>query len=111
MAFFRELTWRTTDARRQNAVIMGRTTWQSLPKSFRPLPGRINVVLSRSWAATGGASELPKGVHCCASLDVALELLDTPDMRNQVRTAAASNCTSKNSAEQQLQQPMLWQTR
>lgn len=31
----------------QNAVIMGRKTWESLPEKFRPLPGRLNVVVSR----------------------------------------------------------------
>ena len=29
-------------------VIMGRKTWESLPDAFRPLPGRHNIVVSRS---------------------------------------------------------------
>ncbi|MET0788068.1 MAG: dihydrofolate reductase [Cellulomonas sp.] len=41
MAHFRELT-------RGHPVIMGRATWQSLPPRFRPLPGRDNIVLTRS---------------------------------------------------------------
>ena len=28
-------------------VIMGRATWDSLPAKFRPLPGRLNLVLTR----------------------------------------------------------------
>jgi dihydrofolate reductase len=36
-------------------VIMGRKTWDSLPVKFRPLPGRLNVVVTRqaSWQAQG----------------------------------------------------------
>ena len=36
-------------------VIMGRKTWDSLPQRFRPLPGRLNIVITRqeNWQATG----------------------------------------------------------
>jgi dihydrofolate reductase len=36
-------------------VIMGRNTWDSLPAKFRPLPGRLNVVVTRQpgWQANG----------------------------------------------------------
>lgn len=30
-----------------HAVLMGRKTWESLPPAFRPLPGRLNLVMSR----------------------------------------------------------------
>ncbi|WP_104526340.1 dihydrofolate reductase [Blastococcus atacamensis] len=38
-----------------STVVMGRRTWESLPERFRPLPGRINVVLTSDpdWSAEG----------------------------------------------------------
>ena len=38
-----------------HAVVMGRRTWDSLPERFRPLPGRRNVVVTRTaeWRADG----------------------------------------------------------
>ncbi len=39
MAFFKEKTEGTT-------VIMGRKTWESLPNKYRPLPNRVNIVLT-----------------------------------------------------------------
>jgi dihydrofolate reductase len=43
-------------------VIMGRKTWYSLPERFRPLPGRLNLVITRQadWRAPGA--------QACASL-------------------------------------------
>jgi dihydrofolate reductase len=58
----RELVWRLPEDQRYfrattmgAPVIMGRSTWDSLPERFRPLPGRRNIVLTRqpAWGATG----------------------------------------------------------
>ena len=48
MTRFRELTM-------GRPVVMGRRTWESLPETFRPLPGRGNVVVTRNpdWSAQG----------------------------------------------------------
>ena len=52
-------------------VIMGRATWDSLPARFRPLPGRLNLVLTRD--AARAAALAAAGAHPVASLDEALE--------------------------------------
>jgi len=58
---FRELTT-------GHPVVMGRRTWDSLPDRFRPLPGRRNLVVTRSpdWRADGAER--------AASLEEALQL-------------------------------------
>jgi len=67
------LPWRLkTDLQRFRAltlgkpVIMGRKTWDSLPR--KPLPGRINIVLSRD-----GAFE-PAGAVVCQDFSEALQI-------------------------------------
>ncbi|MCD4850686.1 dihydrofolate reductase [Arthrobacter sp. AK01] len=51
-------------------VIMGRKTWESFPEKYRPLPGRTNIVVTRSaeWASTPEA----EGAVVVSSLDDAL---------------------------------------
>ena len=46
-----------------NAVIMGRKTWDSLPETLRPLPERVNIVMSRDtkWSADGADAALYPG--------------------------------------------------
>lgn len=50
-------------------VIMGRKTWDSLPERFRPLPGRVNVVVTRQrdWSAAGAvrAGSLAEALASC----------------------------------------------
>jgi dihydrofolate reductase/thymidylate synthase len=89
MKYFKELTARTRDPTKQNAVIMGRKTWESIPAKFRPLPGRINVVLTRASAAAAAAGAAPiagEGVHVSASLDSALALLSGGELGGRVES-------------------------
>ncbi|MEI7998248.1 MAG: dihydrofolate reductase [Candidatus Omnitrophota bacterium] len=44
---FKEITTKTNDSSKNNAVIMGRKTWDSLPLKYKPLPNRLNVILTR----------------------------------------------------------------
>ena len=47
LARFSKITKETLNEGSTNAVIMGRLTYESIPEKFRPLPGRLNVVLTR----------------------------------------------------------------
>lgn len=41
-----------------HTVVMGRLTWESLPESVRPLPGRRNVVLTRQAGYTADGAQV-----------------------------------------------------
>lgn len=41
-----------------HAVIMGRKTWESLPAKFRPLPQRVNIVVTRDAAFRAAGAEV-----------------------------------------------------
>lgn len=72
MKFFRDVTSKSRDGH-VNAVIMGRNTWDSIPAKFRPLPGRLNVVLSRNFE-----NKTENGVFLSNSMDSALQVLQKP---------------------------------
>ena len=69
-AYFRKVTTDTTDKGKQNMLIMGRKTWESISENFRPLKGRKNVVL------TSVNDYNAAGATVISSLDAALEMTD-----------------------------------
>ena len=66
-AFLKKITTETCAPGARNAVIMGRVTWDTLPAKWRPLPGRLNVVISRQHHLA-----LPEGVLLTGNLEQAL---------------------------------------
>lgn len=72
LQYFKELTISTSNPSRKNAVIMGRKTWESIPLQYRPLPGRLNVVLTRSGSVNLESAENLVVCRCFLS---ALKLL------------------------------------
>lgn len=48
MQHFTTMTTKTENQELQNAVVMGRKTWDSVPAKYKPLSNRLNVVVSRS---------------------------------------------------------------
>lgn len=65
---FKRLTKRVPTAGAQNAVLMGRKTWDSIPQKYRPLAERLNIVLTRN-----PQIQLPEGVIRADGFDDALE--------------------------------------
>jgi len=83
MAHFKKLTTASCEgnANIENAVIMGRKTWDSIPEKFRPLPGRLNVVLTRAASDPGFSSPYPSGILVASSVaDAAGKLASRSDV-------------------------------
>ena len=65
LAHFKAVT-STASAGQRNAIVMGRRTWESREVGARPLPNRVNVVVSRSTLI------VPEGVVAARTLDDAI---------------------------------------
>ena len=74
---FKEISTTVTNPAKKNAVIMGRKTWESIPERFRPLPGRINVILSKQTVL-----DLPREVVCVSDFEIALKQLAVPEIES-----------------------------
>lgn len=66
LGFFKKTTQYSNCNTRQNCIIMGRNTWNSLPK--KPLPSRINIVISKTL-------KQDNGYYVFNNLDMALDYI------------------------------------
>lgn len=100
MAYFRDVT-RHVDvpdhdvsdhAPLKNAVIMGRHTWESIPPKFRPLRGRINVVVSTTMtnADLGLVEPCPDTFVACSLDEAAMALQQRLMWRSEPHEHAGS---------------------
>lgn len=71
MAFFKKTTTETKDRSKKNALIMGRKTYLGIPQKFRPLPDRINIVVSGN-PNLRTEEEIPDSVYVVNSFEAAL---------------------------------------
>jgi len=82
MKYFRDLTTNLSvndrsDSQKKNVVIMGRKTWESLPDNYKPLPNRVNVVISRN-----SNYALPASVLHSKSIEEALNIFEQKNFGN-----------------------------
>ncbi|KAJ8931181.1 hypothetical protein NQ314_015956 [Rhamnusium bicolor] len=78
MDFFSRMTATTKDKNKKNVVIMGRKTWEAIPKKFKPLKGRINFVLSKSDLDLKEYED----VYTFKSLENCIEKLENNEFKN-----------------------------
>lgn len=80
MKHFKDVTLHVEDTTKQNMVLMGRTTWESIPKKFRPLKGRLNVVLTRDTRYNA------EGAVIAASIEEGLKAANQPTNEKEIET-------------------------
>jgi dihydrofolate reductase len=69
---------------------MGRKTWDSLPAKYRPLPNRLNVVLT-----SNNQVVFPEGVKVFRSFDEALYCLSKDDRLGKLFVIGGANVFSQ----------------
>lgn len=79
---FRKITSECVEGK-QNVVIMGRRTYESLPANYRPLPNRVNIVLSRDESIRSRLA-IPPSVLIARSLDEVENVIQAANLSNAV---------------------------
>jgi len=72
LAHFKRVTCEASEGKR-NAIVMGRKTWESAEVGGRPLPRRLNIVITRRGLTP------PEGVLVVGSVDAALDAAGTAE--------------------------------
>lgn len=70
MKYFTNRTTKTENPKKQNMVVFGQKTWESLPEKFRPLKNRKNVIL------TYNPDYKAEGAFIAGSFEEAFDLAD-----------------------------------
>lgn len=73
MKHFHNTTRTVSYENKQNAVIMGRKTWDSIKTAHKPLTNRFNIVLSR----TLSQNDFPSNVVVCDTFEEALSICES----------------------------------
>lgn len=73
MAHFTRTTRCTEDPDKRNAIFMGRVNWEATPEAYRPMPGRLNAVITRR-----ADYPVPDGVLRASSIEDCLRQLAAP---------------------------------
>jgi dihydrofolate reductase/thymidylate synthase len=80
LKYFKEITSHSNDPLLKNVVIMGRKTWDSIPNKYKPLPNRINIVLTSNLEYTNNEQlYFCKNITDCVTL---LKMLSNVNMDN-----------------------------
>ncbi|MCJ1247995.1 dihydrofolate reductase [Trapelia coarctata] len=104
LAYFARVT-RRAPPRSINAVVMGRKTWESIPQKFRPLAGRLNVVVSRTiaeCAAKGGEGRSEEGPYVVGSIEEGVDMLRRRCPSQEAGPPASTNTDALRASDKSL---------
>jgi dihydrofolate reductase len=79
LIYFKKLTTQVSSQHKKNACIMGRKTWESLPEKFKPLPNRLNIILT-----TSQTYPHPENVLLFSNFDQVLQVLNQKPYSSEI---------------------------